>query len=94
MIAKSASSDSAVIAIISWVFGVAFFALGVLNMFLVHPVPGVFYLLLSLIYFPPANAVLKERLDFSIPLVVKVLLGLVVIWFTLGVSDLAEIFGL
>jgi len=62
--------------------------------FLVHPVPGVFYLILSFVYFPPANAILKERFGFSIPLVVKIVLGLVIVWFTLGVSDLAELFGL
>ncbi len=94
MIAKSTNSNLAVIGIISWIFGIAFFAIGVLNVFLVHPVPGVFYLLLSFVYFPPANAILKERFGFSIPLVVKLILGLVIVWFTLGVSDLAEMFGL
>ena len=94
MIAKSTNSNLAVIGIINWIFGIAFFAIGVLNVFLVHPVPGVFYLLLSFVYFPPANAILKERFGFSIPLVVKLILGLVIVWFTLGVSDLAEMFGL
>ena len=94
MIARSTNPNSAVSSIISWMFGVAFFAIGVLNLVLVHPVPGIFYLLLSFVYFPPANAILNERLGFSIPLVVKIILGLVVVWFTLGVSDLAEMFGL
>ena len=94
MIANSANSNSAVLSMISWILGIAFFAIGVLNVYLVHPVPGVFYLLLSFVYFPPANAILKERFGFSIPLVVKIILGLVIVWFTLGVSDLAEMFGL
>ncbi len=76
--------------IISWVFGAAIFAIGVLNVFLVHTVPGVIYLLLSFVYYPPANAILKKRFGFSIPLVVKILLGIVIIWFTLGVSDLGD----
>jgi hypothetical protein len=80
--------------IISWIFGVAFFVIGVLNAFLVHPVPGVFYLLLSFVYFPPANVLFKKRFGFSIPLVVKIILGLVVLWGTLAVGDLAEMFGL
>jgi hypothetical protein len=80
--------------IISWIFGIAFFAIGVLNVFLVHPVPGVFYLLLSFVYFPPANAILKKRFGFSIPLVVKIILGLIILWGTLAVGDLAEMFGL
>ena len=94
MIVEDTNSNSAVFGIVSWIFGIAFFAIGVLNVFLVHPVPGVFYLLLSFVYFPPANAILKKRFDFSIPLAAKIILGLVIVWFTLGVSDLAEVFGL
>ena len=76
--------------IIGWLFGIAVFAIGVLNLFLVHPVPAVVYMLLSLVYFPPANAVLKKNFGFSIPLVVKIILGIVIIMFTLGVSDLGD----
>jgi hypothetical protein len=71
-----------------WIFGIVVLTIGVLNMFLVHPVPAVAYLLLSFIYFPPVNAFLKTRFGFSIPLVVKIILGIVLIMFTLGVSDL------
>ncbi len=76
--------------IISWLFGIAVFVIGVLTVFLVHPVPGVIYLLLSFVYFPPANAMLKERFGFSIPPVVKIILGIGFVWFTLGVSDLGD----
>ena len=79
-----------VLNIISWLFGTAVFAIGVLNLFLVHPVPGVVYLLLSFIYFPPANAILKKMTGFSILLAVKIILGVIIIWFTLGVSDLGD----
>jgi hypothetical protein len=80
--------------IISWLFGILFFTVGVLNMFLVHPIPGIFYLLLSIVYFPRTNAIIKNRLGFSTPLAVKVILGVVVLWGTLAVGDLAEMFGL
>jgi len=80
--------------LISWVFGIIFFAIAVLNAFLVHPAPGVFYLVLSLIYVPQANAILKRRFGFSIPLVVKIILGLMILWGTLAVGDLAEMAGL
>lgn len=73
-----------------WIFAVVLLAIGVLNIVLVHPVPGVIYLLLSVVYLPPANAMLKEKLDFSIPLVVKIILGIIIIMFTLGVSDLGD----
>ena len=33
---------------------------------------------------------LKERLGFSIPLVVKIILSIIIIMFTLGVSDLGD----
>lgn len=73
-----------------WVFGVIVLTLGVLNMFKVHFVPGIAYLLLSLIYLPPANAYIRRKFGFSIPLVVKILLGIVLIMFTLGVSELGD----
>ncbi len=71
-----------------------FFAIGVLNLFLVHPVPGAFYLLLSFAYFPMSNAILKKRFGFSIPLVIKIIVGLAILCGTLAVGDLAEMFGL
>lgn len=80
--------------IISWIFGISIFVVGVMNMFLVHSVPGIAYLLLSLVYFPPANGLLKKKSGLSIPLLVKIILGIIIIWFTLGISDLAEIYGL
>jgi hypothetical protein len=76
--------------IMSWLFGIAVLVVGLLNVFLVHPVPGVVYLLLSLVYFPPTNDLLRERFGFYIPLLVKIILGIVIILFTLGVSDLGQ----
>lgn len=73
-----------------WLFGLTVFAIGVLNMLLVHPVPGLIYLLLSLLYFPPVNDLFREKVGFSIPLVIKIILGIVILWFTLGVSDLGD----
>lgn len=78
--------------IISWVFGIVFFVIGVLNAVLVHIVPGIFYLLLSLIYIPATNILIKKKLGFCIPLTVKILLGLVILWGTLAVGDLMEMF--
>lgn len=77
-----------------WTFGVVFLVIGVLNALLVHPVPGIFYILLSCIYVPPANALLKKRLHLSVPPVVQLIVGLVILWGTLAVGDLAEILGL
>jgi hypothetical protein len=76
--------------LINWLFGPPVFAIGVLNLLLVHPVPGMVGLLLSLVYFPPANAFLRAKTGLSIPPAVKIILGVMVIWFTLGVSDLGD----
>ncbi|HEX9959857.1 MAG TPA: hypothetical protein VGB00_02930, partial [Pyrinomonadaceae bacterium] len=87
---KTVKDNVGKLQIIDWMFGIAVFAIGVLNVFLVHPVPGVVYLLLSFVYLPPANAVLRKRFGFRVPLVVKIILGIFIIMFTLGVSDLGD----
>ena len=75
---------------ISWLFGAVVFTTGILNIFLVHPVPGLVYLLLSFLYFPPAQALLQEKANVTLITLVKLMLGVVVIMFTLGVSDLGD----
>jgi hypothetical protein len=77
--------------IISWIFGLLVLTIGLSNLLLVHPVPGAVFILLSLLYFPPVTAVLRQRAGLSVPTVVKIALGIVIIWFTLGVSDLGDI---
>ncbi|HSN62012.1 MAG TPA: hypothetical protein VLR49_13825 [Ferruginibacter sp.] len=77
--------------IISWILGMVVFAIGVSNLFLVHPVPGIVFILLSLIYLPQVNNMFRKKFGSSIPLVFKIILGILVIWFTLGVSDLGDI---
>ena len=78
----------------SWIFVLVTMVLGVLNLIYIHPVPGLVYLFLSLFFLPPVNRALKGRLGFSIPFVIRILLFLVICWFTLGISDLAEMYGL
>ncbi len=73
-----------------WIFGLALIVVGILNIFLVHPVPGVVYLLLSLVYLPPANMYFRKKFGFQVPMAVKFLLGIVLFLFTLGVSDLGD----
>lgn len=80
--------------VIGWIFSGLVISLGVLNFILVHPVPGLVYLLLSLVFLPPVNSFVKTRFGFRIPIALKILLGIVIVWFTLGISDLAEIYGL
>ena len=77
-------------ALVNWIFGIIVFAIGALNLILVHPVPGIVFMLLSLVYFPPVNEVFQKKFGFAIPLVFKIILGIIIIWFTLGVSDLGD----
>ena|SRR3990170_4327864 len=73
----------------SWLFGIVVFAIGVLNVFWGNdPGFGAFLLLLSLVYFPPLNAMIKKRTGFSTPGVVKILLGIFILWAALGVGEL------
>jgi hypothetical protein len=76
--------------ILSGLFAVVLIIIGVLNIVLVHPVPGVVYLLLSALYMPLVNDFLKRRFGFSIHPLVKIVLGIVILLFTLGVSDLGN----
>ncbi len=79
--------------IISWLFGIVFFAIGVVNTFWEDdPGFGVFILLLSFVYFLPVNAILKKMTGFSIPRmgIVKILLGIFILWASLGVGELFD----
>jgi cbb3-type cytochrome oxidase subunit 1 len=76
--------------IAGWLFGLLIIVIGILNLVLVHPVPAVAYFILSLLYLPPANALLKAWFGFTMPVVLKIALGVVIVMFTLGVSDLGD----
>lgn len=72
-------------------FGLIFIALSILNLILVHPVPALFYLLFSLIYFPVTDVFLFRKLNTYIPFKIKILLAILLLWGTLAVTDLADI---
>ena len=76
--------------IAGWSFAGLVAAIGLANLVLVHPVPGAVFLLLSLVYPPPATAWLKAKTGLHIPAVVKIILGVLILQFTLGVSDLGD----
>lgn len=76
---------------ISVLFGIGFFAVGIVNLFWGNdPGFGVFIVLLSLVYFPPMTARLKDKTGVSIPGVVKILLGVFILWAALGVGELFD----
>ncbi|HSK71863.1 MAG TPA: hypothetical protein VK892_09230 [Pyrinomonadaceae bacterium] len=87
------NNNSIVLNIISWIFGIMFFAIGVVNTFWGNdPGFGIFILLLSLVYFLPVNDILKKMTGFSMPRmgIVKILLGIFILWAALGVGELFD----
>ena len=77
--------------VVDVVFGTVVFAIGAANLWLVHPVPGAIGLALSLVYVPAVRRVLARTLGLRIPRGARVVLGIAVVWFTLGVSDLGDL---
>jgi hypothetical protein len=76
--------------LLGWLLGLIVIAIGLLNLVWVHAVPGMFYLVLSMVYLPPANGWLQSRFGLHIPAFFKIALGLAIFFFTLGVSDLGD----
>ncbi|RKS14070.1 hypothetical protein [Flavobacterium sp. 120] len=75
--------------IVSWLFGIVVLVIGIINTFWGNDLGfGVFLIVLSVVYFPPTNIIFKKITGFSIPLVIKILLGLFIIWAALGVGEL------
>ncbi|WP_276373989.1 hypothetical protein [Chryseolinea sp. H1M3-3] len=85
------NNKSIVLDIGSWLFGIIVFAIGLVNTFWGNdPGFGIFLLLLSFAYFPPINMMIREKLGFSIPGIVKIGLGLFIVWAALGVGELFD----
>ncbi len=87
------NNKSNVLNIISWLFGIAVFAIGVVNALSGNdPFFGVFIILLSFVYFLRVNAILKKMTGFSFPTmgIVKILLGIFILWASFGVGELFD----
>jgi hypothetical protein len=80
---------STVLNLISWLFGVLFFAIGVINTFWGNDLGfGILIVLLSLAFFPPFTTKFRQITGFKIPGFVKILLGLFILWASLGGGEL------
>lgn len=85
------SNKSIVGNIISWLFGIVFLVIGVINIFWGNDLGfGLFIVLLSFAYFPPVNVLFKKVAGFSIPVIVKIILGIFILWASLGVGELFD----
>ena len=77
--------------LLNWLFAVLFSAIGLVNCFVGNdPEFGVFILLLSLLSYPPLRLVFQQKIGWTIPSFVLILLGLFVFWSSLGVGELLE----
>lgn len=74
-----------------WFSGVLFLLIGLINTFRGNdPVFGAGIAVLSVLYFPPVNQLIKEKAGFSIHFAVKIVLGLLIVWAALGVGELFD----
>jgi hypothetical protein len=73
-----------------WLFAALLLTIGIGNLIFIHPVPAAAYALVSLIYMAPIESATAKKFGFTIPRAAKVILGITIIWFTLGVSDLGN----
>ena len=81
--------------VFSWIFGFMVMGIGLVNTFWGNdPGLGVFLVALSFLYFPPANAFTREKFGFAIPILVKIILDVLIIWVSLGVGELFDKIGL
>ena len=78
---------------ISWLFGIAVLAAGIVNTFWGQPSGfGIFLNMLSFVYFLPVNEIFKKIFGVPIPKIrlLKILLGIFIIWAALGVGELFD----
>ena len=77
--------------IISWMFGIIFFAIGTINVFFGNdPGYGIFIILLSFVFYPPVTTLVMEKTGFAIPAILKIVLGIFIFWTALGVGELFD----
>jgi len=77
--------------LLNWLFAVLFSAIGLVNCFVGNdPEFGVFILLLSLLFYPPLRLVFQQKIVWTIPSFVLIILGLFVFWSSLGVGELLK----
>lgn len=90
---EAVNGGAIALSVISWSFGVVALAIGFVNTFWGNdPGFGVFILFLSLVYFLPMKAIFKKMTGLSIPKlgILKILLGIFIVWAAMGVGELFD----
>ena len=76
---------------ISRIFGFIIFIIGVLNLLRGNDqLLGVAFMLISFMYVPNADKLMKENIGFSVHYVLKIVLAVLLLWITLAVGAIAE----
>ena len=84
-------TKSTALNLISWIWGIVFFAIGLVNTFWGNDAGfGIFIILLALVFVPPFTDRFTHITGFRIPLIVKILIGLFILWAALGVGELFD----
>jgi hypothetical protein len=77
--------------VVGWFLAILFFAIGFINTFWGNDtIFGIGIAVLSLIYIPGTSTLTKKLVGFSIPVVVKIVLALFILWAALGVGELFD----
>jgi len=77
--------------LIGWLFGLFVLALGITNIIYGNDSDfGFFLVLLSFIFYPPIGKFLKSHFGFLIPIWVKIVLALFILWSNIAVGAIAE----
>lgn len=85
------NTKSLFINFLGWIFGILFSLVGIVNMFWGNdPLFGVFVFGSSLMFYPPLSMLFKKLSGYSIPGLVKILVGAFIIWASVGVGELFD----
>ena len=80
-----------VMKLLNYPFGILFLAIGFVNTFWGNdPLFVLFILVLALIYFPPIQSRVEEKINFRLKEWMKIVLGGFIIWASLGVGELFD----
>ncbi len=77
--------------IISWIFGILFLLNGIINLIWGNDhALGAFFIVVSLIYFPPFMKWARNRTGFTLHPITKIIAALILLWITGAVGAIAE----
>ena len=75
----------------SWLLGIVVMAIGLINTFWGNdPGYGIFIFFLSFAYFPLANVNFKRLIDYSILVIIKIILVVSILYTAFGLAELLD----